>query len=121
MTKLLGQRGEEAVIQYLQKQGFTILSHNYQRFFGEVDIIARHKNMISFIEVKTRKNNLVSMHELITPVKQRKIIAVAKTYITRHINQTEDMLYRFDVALVHLHDNDYKITYIPNAFHDTEY
>lgn len=115
MTKITGQQGEAAVVKLLQKQGFQILETNYRKFFGEIDIIAQKGNVLSFIEVKARRNSLVSMHELVTPVKQRKIILVAKTFISRQ-QFPEDIVYRFDVALVQMHDDDCKITYIPNAF-----
>lgn len=121
MTKIVGQRGEAVVVSYLQNQGFKILAQNYQKFFGEIDIIAQRDNILCFIEVKTRKSTLVSMHELVTPIKQRKIILVAKTFISSHRSMPENMIYRFDVALVHLDGNDYKITYIPNAFSMAEY
>lgn len=116
MTKIVGQQGEAVVVSFLQNQGFKILAQNYQKFFGEIDIIAQRENIVSFIEVKTRNNPVVSMHELVTPVKQRKIILVAKTFISLQYNMPENTTYRFDVALVHLNDNDCNITYIPNAF-----
>lgn len=121
MTRLVGQRGEAVVVTFLQNQGFKILETNYRQFFGEIDIIAQRDNVLSFIEVKARKNSMVSLHELVTPVKQRKIILVAKTFISKQRNMPEEMVYRFDVALVYVHDNDCEITYIPNAFAVSEY
>lgn len=113
--KQLGNLGERITISYLEQQGFTILACNYQQFFGEIDIVAQKKSLIAFVEVKTRKNNTISMHELVAPSKQQKIIKTARHFISQQ-QSTQDAVYRFDVALVHAQDTAQTITYIPNAF-----
>lgn len=52
--KLLGKRGEAAVVQYLQQQGFLILAQNVHTRWGEIDILARRRGHLHVIEVKTR-------------------------------------------------------------------
>lgn len=119
MTQQFGKEGEQIVCKYAQNQGFEILACNYKKFFGEIDIIAQKNNLIVFIEVKARKNSLVSLHELITHSKQKKIIKVAKTFIFER--QLSEKTFRFDVALLHQQDNKQTdLTYIPNAFYDQE-
>lgn len=119
MTQQFGKQSEQIVCEYVKSQGFEILACNYKKFFGEIDIIAQKKNLIVFIEVKARKNSLVSMHELITYSKQKKIIKVAKTFIFEH--QLTDKTFRFDAALLHQQDNKpAELTYIPHAFYDQE-
>jgi len=116
MRQQLGQQGELAAVQYLQDQGFTIIARNYKKFFGEIDIIAQRKNIIAFVEVKTRSNVTISMHELISPSKQHKIIQVARTFMSTLENPCDDTVYRFDVALIHAQQNKNELTYIANAF-----
>ncbi len=117
MTKQFGKTSELFVINYLLKQNFKILAHNYQQFFGEIDIIGQKENLIIFVEVKARKNSAVSLHELITHTKQQKIIKTAKHFITQHLEIMQNKILRFDVALLHLQDNkEPKLTYIENAF-----
>lgn len=49
----IGALGEQIAVNYLQKQGFTILDTNYQKKWGEIDIVARETNIVHFVEVKT--------------------------------------------------------------------
>lgn len=116
MTLKFGKQSEYAVMQYLRNQNFTIIAHSYKKFFGEIDIIAKKNNVIAFVEVKARKNSKVSLHDLITPSKQQKIIKVAQNFISKY-PVTDGIIFRFDVALLHLQDNrETQITYIANAF-----
>ncbi len=53
-TKAIGNLGEEAAALYLRKQGFSIVEKNVVRKTGEIDIIAKRKNTLHFVEVKAR-------------------------------------------------------------------
>lgn len=55
--KNLGQEGEKIAIKYLQRLGYTIIEQNFRCKSGEIDIIAKEKEQIIFIEVKTRTSN----------------------------------------------------------------
>lgn len=116
MNQSLGQQGEAAVVDFLKHEGDTILAQNYRKFFGEIDIIAQQGAVVCFVEVKARKRNLVSMHELVTRSKQRKIVLVAKEFVSRQAFAPQEYVYRFDVALVQVEEKDHHVTYIPNAF-----
>lgn len=120
MTRIFGQQSETAVATYLEKEGFTILHKNYKKFFGEIDIIAARGNVVAFVEVKARKKDAQVMHELVTPSKQRKIGMVARSFISQHMQNSENT-YRFDVALVLGDEQSQKITYIANAYVISEY
>ena len=114
----LGQLGELLVIKKLQQEGFSILEQNYKKFFGEIDIIAQQKELIVFVEVKTRKNSKTSMYELVSYNKQQKIILTALDYISK--KNFDYITYRFDVALVEYQTDTPKISYISNAFYQRE-
>lgn len=109
-----GKEGETLVAQYLQKNGYTIISQNYRKFFGEVDLIAQKNDTIAFIEVKWRHNPLIDPAELIGTSKQKKIISIAKAFLSKHNNL--DVVCRFDVALIEDYNNSIELRYIPNAF-----
>lgn len=49
----LGDLGEHLACEYLIKHGFEILDRNYLRKWGELDIVAKRKGVIRFIEVKS--------------------------------------------------------------------
>ena len=50
-----GRRGERAVLEYLRREGFTILELNWRWGRYELDIIARKWDELHFVEVKTRR------------------------------------------------------------------
>lgn len=115
IRKLIGNNGEEATVNYLIGQGFRIMATNYCKPYGEIDIIAQKKDVVAFVEVKTRKKNYFDTSLVITPSKQKKIILVAKEYIAKYMKRT-NITYRFDVSLVTPENNSHTICYIPDAF-----
>ena len=52
----LGKQGEALAVEFLQKNGYTILETNWTFQKAEVDIIARKNNFLAVVEVKTRSN-----------------------------------------------------------------
>src|SRR3990167_9689470 len=109
-----GKDGEQFVANYLVTQGYRILHHNYRHRQGEVDIIAKKNDTVAFVEVKWRKNPLIDPAEIINVSKQKKIVSVAKLFLSQHTN--EDIVCRFDVALVEERNNVLSLRYIVNAF-----
>ncbi|MCK5632360.1 YraN family protein [bacterium] len=113
--KKFGNEGEAITAAHLEKKGFTILHRNYQKLYGEIDLIAQKKDLLVFVEVKRRKHAYFDMNQLITVSKQKKIIMVANEYITRYAH--DQKICRFDVALI----EGETFTYLPNAFTQGEY
>lgn len=112
--RFFGDEGETAVVTYLQNRGYTICARNFHVRGGEVDIIVRQKEVVAFVEVKTRHVEQFSLSEVITPAKQRKIIRAARSYLfQKHI---QDVAIRFDVALLTGTPPLWELTYIPHAF-----
>ncbi len=110
-----GRKYEEVVQNFLKKKGYKILENNYSSKYGEIDIIAKYKNIIAFIEVKGRKNERYSSpKEAVTDKKQEKIIKTAKKYLM-DTNQTESLC-RFDVVEIIDDRGYYKVNHICNAF-----
>ncbi len=111
MNKILsGKDGEEKACDFIKKKGFKILERNYRCLFGEIDIIAKHKSILIFIEVKYRKTDKFGKgYESVTYQKQQKIIKTATNYISEN---NLKMVARFDVISI---DND-EILHIQNAF-----
>ncbi len=111
-----GRAAEEAVIRYLQEQGYTCCARNYRSSAGEIDIVVRKDELLAFVEVKAREHCYFPLSEVIVPEKQRKIIRTARRYIFNE--RQRDLIFRFDVALVEPEGTQWSITYIPNAFTD---
>lgn len=115
-----GKHAEELVADYLKQQGFSILEKNYQRPYGEIDLIAKNPEVVSFVEVKMRHEDTIPLEMLITFSKQKRIIAVAREFMTRYYAQCSAMTCRFDVALVSYKHHEPRIIYIPNAFMESD-
>ena len=49
----IGDIGEDIALKFLVRQGFNIIERNYQKKWGELDIIAGKQGIVRFIEVKT--------------------------------------------------------------------
>lgn len=93
-----GQRAEHIALHLLQQNEFELLHQNYRCRFGEIDIIAKRKQLIIFVEVRYRKSALYgSASESVTKTKQKKITITAKHYIQQYISPDMDFDYRFDV------------------------
>lgn len=85
-NRKFGDTGEDLACRYLQKQGYEILERNkhYSRFC-EIDIIAKHKSTIVFVEVKTRKtNNFGTPLEAITTSKYANIKKGVQFYLAEN-------------------------------------
>lgn len=109
-----GKEGELLVAQYLEKRGYRVLTQNYRKRYGEVDLIVQKNDTLAFVEVKWRHNPLVDPAELIGYSKQKKIISIAKEFLSKHTDL--DVVCRFDVALIEDNNNSINLQYIPNAF-----
>ena len=111
--KSLGDFGEKFATEWLRSQGFKITAKNYASAYGEIDIIASKDDVISFVEVKARRNKYFPISQVITRTKQERLIKTAKMFSSEF--DCSNHVMRFDVALV-LGDKDPQISYIPNAF-----
>lgn len=112
-----GRFGEEAAVEYLKKKKYKILDINFRCKIGEVDIVARDKSTIVFIEVKSRQSNQYGYpSEAVNYHKQRKISKVALYYLQSKKLFKYDYDVRFDVIEILDYLIDVKINHIVNAF-----
>jgi putative endonuclease len=110
-----GDRGESLAVWYLKKNGYKIIEQNYRNRMGEIDIIAREKKTIVFVEVKSRRSiRYGSPKWAVTPQKQRKISMVALSYL-KTTEQT-DARARFDVVAITANRDEPQIEIVKNAF-----
>lgn len=110
-----GESGENLAVWYLKKNGYKIIEQNYRNRIGEIDIIAREKKTIVFVEVKSRKSIRYGNPKFaVTPKKQRKISMVALYYLktTKQI----DAKARFDVVAITSNLDEPRIEIVKNAF-----
>lgn len=99
-----GKLGEEAAEKLIAAKGYKILARNFHSRFGEIDIVARDKDTLVFVEVKTRWAPKYGVpEEAVTPWKLRKIIKTGEYYKLTHPN-TPDLM-RVDVVAVEVSGN----------------
>jgi putative endonuclease len=97
----VGILGEKLAGDFLGKNGYHILETNYRCSEGEIDIIAKDRDFLVFVEVRTKKSlEFGSPEESITPAKMRKLRAVAAYYQQHHDNLP--LLWRIDFVAVEL-------------------
>lgn len=111
-TRSLGTKMESEAKAYLIRNGYEIIANNFRCNLGEIDLIAKDKEYLVFIEVKYRsstKNGLP--HESVDHRKIRRIVNTARFYMLQH-GYPEFTPCRFDVV-VFLEE---QIELIQNAF-----
>lgn len=95
----LGRRGERAAFIFLKHQGYMIVARNFRTIHGEIDMVAWDRDILCFVEVKTRATAEHGRPEdAVTPFKQRQILNTSLDYLRRgnlHAVNT-----RFDIVSV---------------------
>lgn len=93
-----GLSAESKASAYLIAKGYRILARRFRTPYGEIDIVARRRGLVAFIEVKAR-GTLDDAAYSVTPQQQRRIVAAAQAWLMTHPEHAEfDM--RFDVILI---------------------
>ncbi len=108
---ILGRRGEAVAVKYLRNKGYSILEKNFMCRQGEIDIIAKEKDYIVFIEIKSRTNMKYGLpSEAVTKEKIKHILKSANYYL--YINNLENVNVRVDVIEEYIEKNKYYINHI---------
>ncbi len=114
-TSKTGRAGERLAVAHLKKNGYKIIETNYRCRGGEIDIIARHRSTLVFIEVKARSSDLFgSPFEAVNAAKQVRIINAAKAYLAER--NAGGVAVRFDVVGVFLDREPPLVEIIADAF-----
>lgn len=115
-----GALGERFAAGYLQKIGYKILEKNYKTDIGEIDLIARDRGEIAFIEVKTRSADpYLSGSYAVNDKKQNHIMRTASRYLEKY----PGLQPRFDILELEVDRKSGRLTdinHIKNAFRQTE-
>ncbi len=106
---------EEKATELLKNKGYILLEKNYYSKKGEIDLIAKKKDLIIFVEVKYRStNNYGTAFEAVGKWKLKRIYKTAQKYI-RDMNYG-DVNYRFDLIIFEKN----KIQWIENILWEDE-
>jgi putative endonuclease len=106
----VGDIGEEVVCKYLVNKGYVVVERNYWKPWGEIDIVAKKSNSISFVEVKSVSRSsrvgevtreTIRPEENMHPAKLRRLHRAVQTYLLdRKI--PESTPWQIDLACVFL-------------------
>lgn len=110
----VGQIGEELAADFLKRKGYRLVLANFKvpvgrnrlgvSVTGEIDLIALDKEVLCFVEVKTRSSDeFASPLAAVDLRKQRQIIRTAKVY--RKIFSINEIKFRYDVVSIVLVEN----------------
>jgi len=125
-SKKLGILGEKIAEEYLKKKGYQILDKNYSSKFvsgpqrGEIDIVAKKSDIISFVEVKALEDSgepsAISPEEKFNLQKKRKIVKMAEGWLIEK-KISFDSKWQIDVISIkiNLGDRKAKILYFENV------
>lgn len=101
-----GKRGEEDAYFYLRRKGYVIIARNYRtaRHHGEIDLIGWDKDVLCFIEVKTRTTRDVKPAEAAVDRKKRHDLRIVIRDYLRTLPRRrfpDPPHWRFDVITVY--------------------
>jgi putative endonuclease len=109
----VGRVGEAMACRFLQKQGFALVTRNYWRKWGEIDIVAKKDGVLHFIEVKSVSRHVSAFpqssdgegefepEDQMTVSKRKKFLRIIETYLLEE-RVGEEIDYQADVAAVYL-------------------
>jgi len=110
-----GKVAENLAVRHLQEKGFEMIERNYRYKRAEVDIIAKQKNLLLFIEVKGRSSERFGHpEEFVTTMQQRLLLEAAAHYVIEH-NWTQPI--RFDIIAILMKKGQLQVTHLEDAFY----
>jgi len=76
-----GKLGEEIAARFLEKKGYKITARNFKTKYSEIDLIARRKDILVFVEVRARAGeDFGTPEETINREKKRRLKRAAQAF-----------------------------------------
>lgn len=106
--RAFGDRGESIACGYLVNCGYKILKRNFSCKLGEIDIIAKKENTITFVEVKTRRGNNFGEPQEFVDFQKLEKMNMAMDFFINEFNISENHILRIDVIEILFDDTGEK-------------
>ncbi|MGL5112595.1 MAG: YraN family protein [Flavobacterium sp.] len=111
----LGKLGEGFAVEYLQKEGYTILATNWIFQKAEIDILAQKEGILAVVEVKTRSSIAFGLpQDFVKPKKIQLLVKAVDAYIS--LNEI-DVEVRFDIIAIQKEGESFAIEHLTDAFY----
>ena len=111
----LGKKGEQLAVGFLLKNNYEIIERNYRFDKAEVDIIAKIKDTLAIIEVKTRSSTEYgNPQDFVKPKQIQRLVKAVDEYV--NVNDL-DVEVRFDIIAIVKENNNFNIEHLENAFY----
>ncbi|MCZ6751442.1 MAG: YraN family protein [Acidobacteria bacterium] len=116
---LVGRQGEEAAYWYLRRQGYVMVERNYHPpgLRSEIDLIGWDKNVLVFVEVKTRSDKALRQPEAAVDLEKRRNVTAAARAYRKRANQSATP-FRFDVISITAAPAGMQIQHFRDAFQE---
>lgn len=108
-----GRRAEGLAAWYLRAKGYRVLAQRYKTKDGEIDIIAKRRNILAIVEVKQRATQEAAEASLTTQAEKR--ISAAAGIFFSQTPSVQNMDMRFDLVFL---IGRWGITHISDAWRD---
>ncbi|NNC60366.1 MAG: YraN family protein [Erythrobacter sp.] len=92
-----GRKGEQRAALWLRAKGWSILAERVKTPVGEIDLVARRRGLVAFVEVKWRKERS-ALDDAIDARRLARVAAAAEAVAHDYATQGEDI--RVDVILL---------------------
>jgi len=111
---IVGKKGEEIAETFLKDKGYSILHVNWRSHPYEIDLVARDRNELVIVEVKTRSSlNYGLPEESVHETKRKNLLLATEAYIEEN---EIDLSCRFDIIAVLIQSNRINIKHLQDAF-----
>ena len=111
----LGKKGEQLAVNHLIKNGYEIVERNYRFDKAEVDIIAKQKDILAIVEVKTRSStDFGNPQDFVKPKQIQRLVKAVDEYV--NVNNL-DVEVRFDIVAIVMNGKQYDIEHLEDAFY----
>ena len=112
-TRAKGKEAEDAAAAFLREKGYDILARNFYGERKEIDIIARKRGLVIFVEVKS-SNTKIPPETMVNEIKVASLAQAAEAFIAE--SQIKDVDYRFDILAMRKKGAYWQINHIEDAF-----
>lgn len=108
---ILGKRGEDEAVKYLENKGYKVIERNFLCRQGEIDVIALDNDYIVFVEIKARTSTDYGLpSESVTNRKIKHITKAIQYYLYKRNLEKENI--RIDVIEMYANGDNFNINHI---------